>query len=600
MKERINDFVVRFANINGTGSASANSIFSKAIFRSGIPVSAKNIFPSNIQGLPTWYEVRINEKGYLGRSEHIDLLVGVNPQSMKQDVRDLPSGSYFMYDSTKHLEDAFIRDDLNYIGIPMMRLSMEHYEQARMQQLFKNIIYVGALAALLQIDMSVFESILNEQFAKKPKLVPPNMQALKLGYDYAQQNYDCPLSFRIEPRTLTAGKIMMEGNEATALGALYGGATVAAWYPITPSTSVVQNFEKLCNKYRKENETGKNKFAIVQAEDELAAVGMCIGAGWNGSRAFTSTSGAGISLMSEFIGLAYYAEIPLVIVNVQRGGPSTGMPTRTQQSDIIICAYNSHGDTKHPILIPSDPKECFEMTGQALEAAERLQTPIFVLSDLDLGMNDHMSERFEYEPKKYNRGKLVDYEALEAGKEFARYMDVDGDGVPYRTLPGTHPSRGAYFTRGTSHDEHARYTENGDIHAAMLDRIQIKLSTSLEMLAKPELYGSSEPGVYGVIYFGTSKYACEESLDVLREKYSISAMRLRSFPFHPEVLEFINAHQFVFIIEQNRDAQMKTLLSNELQIDPNRLKSILQYNGLPLTSDFVIQHFEQLISTLNN
>lgn len=587
----VNDFVIRFANINGTGSASANTIFSKAVFRSGIPVSPKNIFPSNIQGLPTWYEVRINEKGYLGRREGVDLLVAVNPQSMMEDIMELDAQAYVMYDSTKQLEDSYIRIDLNYIGIPMMALSMANYENPRHQQLFKNIIYVGALAALLNIDLEVIEEILNEQFAKKPQLVPPNMKALQLGFDYAKSHYDCPLNIRIEKRDITKGKIMIEGNEATALGALYGGASVAAWYPITPSTSVVQNFEKLCNKYRKE-QSGKNKFAIIQAEDELAAVGVCVGAGWNGARTFTSTSGAGISLMSEFIGLAYYAEIPIVIVNVQRGGPSTGMPTRTQQSDIIICAYNSHGDTKHPVLFPADPKECFSMTADALEIAERLQTPIFVLSDLDLGMNSHLSDRFTWKASSYHRGKLVSYQELENGFDFARYRDVDGDGVPYRTIPGTHPTKGGYFTRGTSHNEYARYTEDGNIHAAMIDRILTKLETAKSMMPKPEFYGSRNSADIGFIYFGTTKHSAIEAIDELRNKHKIDAMRILSFPFHQEVEKFIQDHESIFVIEQNRDAQMKTLLSNELQIDPNKLKSIKQYNGMPITAKHIIDEFQ--------
>uniref|UniRef100_UPI0030EF2792 2-oxoacid:acceptor oxidoreductase family protein n=1 Tax=uncultured Cyclobacterium sp. TaxID=453820 RepID=UPI0030EF2792 len=408
---RVNDFVARFANVNGTGSASANFLFAKAIFRMGIPVTPKNIFPSNIQGLPTWYEVRVSEKGYLGRREGIDLLIAVNAQSMKQDIESVHPGGYLMYDSTKKLHTDMIRGDIHYLGVPMMEMANANYSNPRQRQLFKNIIYVGALSVLLNIEFEVLETLLKEQFAGKEKLIAPNVKALQLGMDYAKKHFDYPLPIRLERRDLVKDKILVDGNTACGLGAVYGGATVMAWYPITPSTSVAEAFEKFASKYRVDPETGKKNYAIVQAEDELAAMGMVIGANWNGARSLTATSGPGVSLMSEFIGLAYFAEVPAVLVDVQRAGPSTGMPTRTQQSDITIAAYASHGDSKHPLLFPSTPKECFEMTATSFDLADRLQTPIILMTDLDLGMNDHMSEPFTWDAeKKYDRGKVLNRE----------------------------------------------------------------------------------------------------------------------------------------------------------------------------------------------
>ena len=496
--------VVRFANVNGTGSASANNMFAKTIFRMGIPVSPKNIFPSNIQGLPTWYEVRINKDGYLGRRAGIDLLVGVNPQSLKKDIASVKSGGYFVYDSTRKLHAEFIREDIHYIGIPMMKLSMEHYAVPRLQQLFKNIIYVGALAALLDIEMEVIKNIITEQFAKKPKLIPNNFKALDLGYDYAKANYDCPLNYRLERMDGVGDSILIEGNEATGLGAIYGGATVMAWYPITPSTSVAKGFETHCKKLRVDAD-GKKNYAFVQAEDELAAMGMVIGATWNGSRAFTATSGPGVSLMSEFIGLAYFAEIPVTLVNVQRGGPSTGMPTRTQQPDILSTIYASHGDTKHISLFPSTPTECFEMMADSLDLADRFQTPVMMISDLDLGMNSHMCPPLKWDDnRKYDRGKVYDAEDLERIKEFGRYLDVDDDGICYRTIPGTHPTKGSFFTRGTSRDEYAKYTEDGETYVRVVNRLLKKWETAKSYVPVPEVTKAKEKTDICLLYTSPS------------------------------------------------------------------------------------------------
>lgn len=597
----VNDFVVRFANVNGTGSASANGIFAKALFRMGLPISPKNIFPSNIQGLPTWYEVRVNEKGYLGRREGIDLLVAVNPQSLKQDIASLKSGGYLVYDNSKKLHDSFLREDINFIGIPMMAMCMEHYSNPRQQQLFKNVVYVGALAALLDIEMEVIKGIISDQFARKPKLIPPNFEALDMGANYARKHFDCPLDIRVERRDKIGDSIMLDGNTATALGLLYGGASVAAWYPITPSTSVAKAFEDYAKKLRVDPETGKKNVAIVQAEDELAAIGMVIGACWNGARAFTATSGAGVSLMNEFIGLAYFAEIPVTLINVQRGGPSTGMPTRTQQADIISSAYASHGDTKHVLLFPSTPAECFEFGAKALDLADRLQTPVIVMSDLDIGMNEHVSPPLKWEEgKKYDRGKVLSAQDLEEVKEFGRYLDVDGDGIPYRTYPGTHPTKGSFFTRGTSRDEYARYTEQGDAYVRNVDRLTRKFETAKGMVPTPQFYGKKNQSSYGMLFFGTTTYAALEAMDLLQEEgIAIDSMRLRSFPFNEEVEDFIHQHTYVFIVEQNRDAQMRSVLIQELGIRPDKMLSVLNYDGMPITANKIFTSVRQSLTELN-
>jgi 2-oxoglutarate ferredoxin oxidoreductase subunit alpha len=595
--KKVNDFVIRFANVNGTGSASANFLFTKAIFRMGIPVTPKNIFPSNIQGLPTWYEVRVSDKGYLGRREGVDFMVGVNPQSLAADVKAVRPGGYFLYDSSKKLHEQYIREDINYIGVPLMEMCNNAYSDPRQRQLFKNIIYVGALAALLSIEFNVLEDLLAEQFVGKEKLIPANVKALKLGEDYIQQNFSYPLPIHLERRNLIGDKIMIDGNTACGLGAVYAGATVAAWYPITPSTSVVEAFSNYAAELRIDETTGKNKVAIVQAEDELAAIGMVIGANWNGARAFTATSGPGLSLMNEFLGLAYFAEVPAVLIDVQRTGPSTGMPTRTQQSDILEAAYASHGDTKHILLFPSTPKDCFEMTAEAFDLAEQLQTPVIMLTDLDLGMNDHVSEPLNWDDnRKYNRGKVLDAEALEKIGKFGRYLDVDNDGIPYRTYPGTHPTKGSFFTRGTSRDEYAVYTEDGEAYQRNVDRLMKKWETSKSLVPAPQLYQKEYQSKDGILFFGTSHYAAEEAMDILKQdNIVLDAIRIKSFPFNVEVQDFIDKHDRVFVIEQNRDAQMKSLLMIELSANPAKLISILNYDGMPITAEKIIAEIEAVV-----
>jgi 2-oxoglutarate/2-oxoacid ferredoxin oxidoreductase subunit alpha len=594
----INDLVVRFANVNGTGSASANFLFAKAIFRMGIPVTPKNIFPSNIQGLPTWYEVRVSEKGYLGRRAGIDLMVSVNPQSMAQDVKSVRPGGYFLYDSTKKLAAEFIRDDVHYLGIPLMQLCNENFTDPRQRQLFKNIIYVGALSALLNIEFGVLEELLAEQFAGKEKLVAPNVKSLQLGVNFVKEHFAYPLEMRLERRDLVGDRIMVNGNTACGLGAVYGGATVMAWYPITPSTSVAEAFEDYASELRVDPETGEKYFGIVQAEDELAALGMVIGANWNGARSFTATSGPGVSLMNEFLGLAYFAEVPVVLIDVQRTGPSTGMPTRTQQSDILLAAYASHGDTKHVLLFPATPKECFEMTAESFDLAEQLQTPILILTDLDLGMNDHMSEPFRWDDARtYKRGKVLTAEQLEEIGRFGRYLDVDGDGIPYRTYPGTHPTKGAFFTRGTSRDEYATYTEDGAAYQRNMDRLLVKWDTAKTMVPPPELYQPINLSPLGILFFGTSTYSAVEAMDLVRDEgVALDALRLKAFPFTKEVEAFIESHQTVFVIEQNRDAQLRSLLLLELGVNPAKLVPVLNYDGTPITAHTIATQITTYIS----
>jgi len=586
-----NEFVVKFANVNGTGSASANKLFSKTVFRMGVPISPKNIFPSNIQGLPTWYEVRVNEKGFLGRRGGIEVMVGMNPQSMARDIAEVEKGGYFIYDATKPLDPNWLRDDIDFIGIPFTEKCREMYEDPRQRQLFRNIMYIGALVALFDMEMDVLKQLINDQFKGKPKLIEPNVQAVETGYNLAKEHFACPFSFRIARRDNVKDRILIDGNKACGLGAVYGGATVAGWYPITPSTSVIDSFASYCRKFRMDPETGKKNFAIVQAEDELAAIGMVIGASWNGARAFTATSGPGLSLMTEFLGLAYFAEIPAVIVNVQRAGPSTGMPTRTQQADILSCAYASHGDTKHICLYPSTPKECFEMTATAFDLAERFQTPVIVMSDLDLGMNDNMSQPFEWDDTRtYDRGKVFTREDLENMQErFGRYLDIDGDGIPYRTYPGTHPTKGSFFTRGTSKDDYAVYTESGEKYVANMDRLVRKWKSISKQVPKPVIRKTEKPCTVGAIFYGTSESSTLEALHHLNNLHHISldSMGIKSFPFSDEVAQFIHEHDFVFIVEQNRDAQMRSLLINEFDFDPERLIPVLHYDGSPITARFI-------------
>jgi 2-oxoglutarate ferredoxin oxidoreductase subunit alpha len=596
----INDFVVKFANVNGSGSASANTLFAKTILRMGVPVASRNIFPSNIQGLPTWYEVRVSEAGHIGRRGGVDLMVAMNPQTWEQDLQEIESGGYLFYDSTKPLPKSKFRDDVTVIGMPLTEICNREYTDARQRQLFKNIIYVGALSALLDLDVAAIEGLISQQFKGKDKLIQPNVDALHLGRDYALKNLKCPLDIRVKRADAVGNRIFIDGNSAAALGAVYGGATVAAWYPITPSSSMAEAFMRHCARFRHDPETKKSRYAIIQAEDELASIGIVIGAGWNGGRAFTCTSGPGISLMQEFIGLAYFAEIPAVIFDVQRGGPSTGMPTRTQQSDILSCAYASHGDTKHVLLFPEDPRECFEFGALAFDLADRLQTPIFVMQDLDIGMNDWLCEPLAWDDsRRMDRGKVMTAEMLDAGKEFGRYLDVDGDGIPYRTLPGTHPTRGAFLTRGTTKNRYAKYSEEGPVYVDNMDRLVKKFETAKKLVPAPVRRDARQPTRFGAIYFGSTTPAMKEALEALEERgIHLDTLRVRGFPFADEVLRFVAEHDRVFLVEQNRDAQLRTLLINEGSIDPARVIPVLHYDGTPITARFIIADIAGKLSAL--
>ncbi len=589
-----NEFVLKFANVNGSGSASANLLCAKALFRMGLPVSPKNIFPSNIQGLPTWYEIRVSEAGHLARRAGIDVMVAMNPQTYARDVAEIVPGGTLIYDST--LRRDFGREDIRQIGIPIAGLCADAWSDLRERQIFKNIVYIGALSWLIEIDIDIIEQLIAEQFKSKPKLVEPNFKALRIGYDYAHAYIDGRLSVRARKSNGTAGKIMISGNEAAALGAIYGGATVAAWYPITPSTTLTESFERHAGRLRRDN-NGMLRAAVIQAEDELSAAGIAVGANWNGARAFTATSGPGISLMSEFIGLAYFAEVPLVLFDIQRGGPSTGMPTRTQQSDILACAYASHGDTRHVLLIPGDPGECFTFSADAFDLADRLQAPVFVMSDLDIGMNDWVVDELKWDDnRRFDRGKVLDAAKLEAVSEFARYRDVDGDGVPWRTLPGIHPGKGAYFTRGTSHTDTGKYTEDGVVHAAMLDRINAKFETAKSLVPKPVTRILSSKSRLGIINYGSTDLAVREAISLMgREALGVNHLRLRAFPFSDEVADFIGRHDFLFVVEQNRDAQMRHLLIAEAGIAAEKLVPVTNYDGFPLTAQFLVDAIRSAI-----
>ncbi len=584
-----NDFVIKFANVNGSGSASANDLFARSVIRMGVPVAPRNIFPSNIQGMPTWYEMRVSAAGWLGRRGGCDLMVAMNPQTWDKDVAEVDPGGYLVYDSTKELPRAKFRDDLTVLGIPLTEMCNRQYTDARQRQLFKNIMYVGALTALLDIDFAEVERLIDEQYRGKDKLIAANIQALKLGWDYAKSHLPCPIGLKVERADMIGERIFIDGNSAAGLGAVYGGATVAAWYPITPSTSVVEAFTSYCRKFRTDPDNGRARYAIVQAEDELASIGMVIGAGWNGARAFTATSGPGISLMQEFFGLAYFAEIPAVIFDVQRGGPSTGMPTRTQQSDLLSCAYASHGDTKHVLIFPEDPYECFELGAQAFDLAERLQTPVFVLLDLDIGMNDRLCRPFSWDDShRYDRGKLMTEEALEAGRDFGRYLDVDGDGIPYRTIPGTHPTRGAYFTRGTTRNAYAKYSETGADYVYNMERLRRKFDTARSLVPAPVLVAAKEPTAIGVIHYGSTSAAMNEASTLLEAQgIHADSLRVRGFPFSDAVLDFVNEHEQVFVVEQNESAQLRTLLINEGEFNPKKLIRVLHYDGTPITARFI-------------
>jgi 2-oxoglutarate ferredoxin oxidoreductase subunit alpha len=584
----VNDFVVKFANVNGSGSASANELFAKAILRMGVPVSPRNIFPSNIQGLPTWYEVRVCEQGWLGRRGGVDLMVAMNPQTWDADVAEIESGGYLFHDSSKPLPRSRFRDDITAIGVPLTEICNAHYSDPRQRQLFKNIMYVGALSALLDIDPAAIEALVAEQYRSKPKLLAPNVEALHLGRDWVLANLQEPIGLRVQRADAVGDRIFAEGNAAAALGCVYGGATVCAWYPITPSSSLAEGFEKYCQKYRIDAE-GRARYAVIQAEDEIASIGMVVGAGWNGARAFTTTSGPGVSLMNEFIGLAYFAEIPVTIINVQRGGPSTGMPTRTQQSDVLACAHASHGDTKHVLLFPEDPRECFDFAAAALDLADRLQTPVFVMSDLDIGMNQRLCAPFEWDASRgYDRGKVMTAEELESGREFARYKDVDGDGIPWRTWPGTHPDKGAYFTRGTSRNPQAQYSERGPDYVYNMQRLLQKFETARTLVPQPVLSRAAVPARFGAIFYGSTSPAMAEAMAQLRDAgVLLDTLRVRAYPFPDTVRDFIDAHEQVFVVEQNRDAQLRLLLIDAFGIDPARLVAVLHYDGTPITARFI-------------
>jgi 2-oxoglutarate/2-oxoacid ferredoxin oxidoreductase subunit alpha len=587
----VNDFVVKFANVNGSGSASANRLFARSILRMGVPVASRNIFPSNIQGLPTWYEVRISEAGYIGRRGGVDLMVAMNPQTWDQDIAEIDRGGYLFYDSTRPIPPSRFRDDISIVGVPLTAICNERYDDPRQRQLFKNIIYVGVLAELLSIDLGAVEKLIGEQFKAKEKLIPPNIEALHMGRDYARAELDGAIKLKVRESDAVGDRIFLEGNNAAGLGCVYGGATVAAWYPITPSTSLAEAFGRHCQRHRVDKETGNNRFAIVQAEDELASIGMVVGAAWNGARAFTATAGPGISLMQEFIGLAYFAEIPAVIFDVQRGGPSTGMPTRTQQSDILSAAYASHGDTKHILLLPEDPRECFDFAALSFDLADRLQTPVFVMSDLDIGMNEWLCEPLAWDDaKQYDRGKVLTEADLDSGREFARYLDVDGDAIAYRTYPGTHPSLGAYFTRGSSKNRVARYSEEGADYVDNMQRLLRKFDGAKKMVPAPIRRNAIQPTRVGVIYYGSTAPAMREAIDALAgEGIHLNILRVRAFPFSDEIVDFVLDHDQVFVVEQNRDAQLRALLVNECALDPARLIPILHFDGTPITARFITE-----------
>ena len=598
---RVNDFMIKFANVNGSGSASANKLFAKSVFRMGIPVSPNNIFPSNIQGLPTWYEVRISDAGYLGRREGIDFMVAMNEQTVNKDIASVVPGGYVLYDSSKALSADLIRDDVQYLGIPLKDICLREFDHPAQRHLFKNIVYVGALSAFLDIDFRILTSMVGEQFRGKEKLILPNIHALELGHQYAKENFSCPLDLRLKAGNKTKNKILIDGNTAIGLGCVYGGATIAAWYPITPSTSAVDSFGKYCKRLRIDPGTGKKKYAIIQAEDELAAIGIAIGAGWNGARAFTATSGPGISLMQEFLGLAYFAEVPVVLFNIQRVGPSTGMPTRTQQGDLLACAYASHGDTKHVLLFPSSPTECFEFAARAFDIADRLQSPVIVMSDLELGMNEQICDPLNWDDKhEYDRGKVLNAAQLEEIGKFGRYLDVDGDGISYRTYPGTHPDLGSYFTRGSSHNPYAAYTEDGDVYADMMDQLTLKLQTALRYIPEPEISGDGKNKL-GLMYFGSTSLAIQEVLDSLNKKgIKLDTLRVRAFPFHPAVGEFLDHHELTYVIEQNRDAQLKSLLKIECNARQEKMHSILSYNGVLVSAQRIEQEILNSMQSLED
>jgi 2-oxoglutarate ferredoxin oxidoreductase subunit alpha len=583
----VNDFVIKLANVNGTGSASANGLLMRSMFRMGVPVSGKNYFPSNIQGLPTWYEIRVSGAGYLGAAGRVDVMVAMNAQTYAQDIAGIAPGGTFIYDASWPREAQFGRTDIQIIGIPLARLCNDLYDNPRTRILMKNMAYFGALVALLDIDMAVVTALITERFGKRPALFDANMEAINVGYDYAREHFECPLATRMETMDATNGHVLMDGNTAAGLGAVYAGATVAAWYPITPSTSLMDSFKTYCDKFRVDAD-GKRNYCIVQAEDELGAMAMVVGANWAGARAFTSTSGPGVSLMSELLGYASFVEVPAVLFDVQRTGPSTGLPTRTQQSDVLAAAYASHGDTRHVVLFPADPAECFEMAPIAFDAAERLQTPVIVLSDLDIGMNDWMTKELTWDESYIpDRGKVMDAQALEAAENFRRYADVDGDGIPYRSWPGVHP-KGGFFTRGSGHTEAAQYSEHEDDYEQLMLRLQRKMDGAPKYLPAPVVRPAQNSTRLGLIAYGSSDWAVREALDQLaQDGVHIDYMRVRSFPFSDDVQRFYDEHDQVFLVEQNRDAQLKTLMLAELNVNKSAIRSVLHFNGMPLAASVI-------------
>jgi 2-oxoglutarate/2-oxoacid ferredoxin oxidoreductase subunit alpha len=586
---RINDFVIKIATVNGTGSASANMLLMKSIFRSGIPVMGKNYFPSNIQGLPTWYEIRVTKHGYVACSGRVDIMVAMNAETYSKDVREVSAGGYLLYDSTWPRPALLKREDITAIGLPLAKLCNENFNGVRTRILMKNICYAGALAALLDLDLEHVRQLLAETYAKKPQLVASNMKAIELGYECAKASFPCPLPLRVEKMAKTSGYIMIDGNTAAALGCVFAGATVAAWYPITPSTSLMDAFKAFSDRMRVDAKSGRKNFAFIQAEDELAAIGMVIGASWNGARAFTATSGPGISLMNEFLGLAYYAEVPAVIFDIQRVGPSTGMPTRTQQGDIMACAYASHGDTRQVCLYPANAEECFYMAVQAFDLAERLQTPVLVVSDLDIGMNDWMCREFQWDDAyRPDRGKMLDKAQIEKLEKFYRYVDKDGDGITYRTLPGVHP-KGAYFTRGSGHTQFGMYTEDSADYQLLLDRLLVKWNSAKKLVPRAIIDATADSEL-GIVSVGSCDGAVHEAMDLLRARgVGVDYMRVRAFPFTEDVERFLEAHQVIFVVEQNRDAQLRALLTLETQVEKSKLQSLLHYNGLPISSKFIVE-----------
>jgi 2-oxoglutarate ferredoxin oxidoreductase subunit alpha len=603
---RTNDFVIKLANVNGTGSASANGLLMKSIFRMGIPVTGKNFFPSNIQGLPTWYEIRVSKDGYLCRTGKVDMMIAMNAETYNDDLATVSSGGYLLYDNTWPRQDLASRSDVTVFGIPLSGLCNEAFESARAKVLMKNVAYVGALVALLDIDMDVVKTLLEETFGKKPHLMDANMQAINMGYDFAKEHFACPLDLRLEQMDKTAGHVLVDGNTTAGLGAVYAGATVTSWYPITPSTSLIDAFSIFCQQLRVDPDTGKNNYCVIQAEDELAAIGMVLGANWNGARAFTATSGPGVSLMSEFLGLAYYAEIPAVLYDVQRVSPSTGMPTRTQQCDIVAAAYASHGDTKHVLLFPADPLECFYMSQNAFDLAEQLQTPVIMLTDLDIGMNDWMIPEIQWDDSYVPaRGKVYNAEQLKDMDKFYRYLDVDGDAIPYRTLPGVDP-KGAYFVRGSGHNKYGGYTEKSDEYKDVVDRLRRKFDTAATMVPEPII--SKQPETksnkpitdkkWAIVSIGSCDGAIREARDRMSDTgiANLDYMRIRAFPFNDQVAEFINDYEQVFVVEQNRDAQLRQLLSIELEIDPCKMVPLLSYDGMPVSSDFIVEAVSENIT----